>query len=139
MTDALFWLTLSVTSQLLFFLPYGLERASRIGLLASLGYSDQGEAGFDQSAEVPAPWARRAFGAHRNALENLPIIVGLVLIAHVAEADPDFVAQATMIYFFARIAHYGLYVLGVPIIRSLAFFVCYVAMGAIALNLLGVT
>ena len=139
MTDALFWLTLIVAVQLLLFLPYGLERASRIGLMTSIGYSARGEAGFDQSGEEPAPWARRAFGAHRNALENLPIIVGLVLIAHVAKTDPGFVAQATMIYFYARIAHYGLYVLAAPIIRSLSFLVCYGAMGALALKLLGVT
>ena len=138
MTDALYWLTLTAALQLLLFIPYALERVGRIGLSGSLGYSKQGTAGFEQSSEAPAAWASRAFGAQRNALENLPIIATLVLIAHVAEADPAFVGQAAMIYFFSRIAHYVVYTIGVPVLRSIVFFGCYAPMVAIALALLGV-
>jgi uncharacterized MAPEG superfamily protein len=42
------------------------------------------------------------------------------------------VTTAAMAYFFGRLAHYVLYTLGVPVLRTLSFFVCMGAMLVLA-------
>ncbi len=49
--------------------------------------------------------------------------------------DPN-VLLGVQIYFFARLAHYAVYVLGVPIIRPLVYFVVWGGMALIAYALL---
>lgn len=137
MTDALFWLVCSAVATVVFALPYVFERIVRVGVIPALGYSKYGTGGFEQPEEHPALWARRAYAAHRNALESLPVLAILVLVAHVTNTAGAFVAQAAMIYFFARLAYYIVYVLGIPVLRTLIFFVTVGAVLAIALKLLG--
>lgn len=137
MTDALFWLVWSGIATVLFSLPYVMERIVRVGLIPALGYSNYGTGGFEQPEEQPAKWARRAYAAHRNALESLPLLAIFVLVAHVTNTAGAFVAQAAMIYFFARLAYFVVYVMGIPALRTLLFFVSLAAILAIALKLLG--
>ncbi|MGH1419575.1 MAG: MAPEG family protein [Hyphomicrobiaceae bacterium] len=129
MTDSLYWLALTALSTAFMALPYVMERISRVGLIGALGYSsDSHLGGFDQPTEKPAAWAKRAHAAHRNAIESLPIIATLVLIAHAANiTGGNTIALATMTYFIARILHYVVYALGVPVLRTLAFFVAWAA------------
>lgn len=137
MTDALFWLVWSAVATALFSLPYVAERIIRVGFIPALGYSNYGTGGFDQPEERPAKWALRAYAAHRNALESLPILAIGVLVAHVTNTAGAFVAQAAMIYFFARLAYFFAYMFGIPVLRTLLYFVTLASVLAIALKLLG--
>lgn len=133
MTADLYWLTLTSLMTGLLAVPYVMERILRIGGAGALGYSaESGTGGFDQPAEKPALWAKRAHAAHRNAVESLVVFAALVLTAHLtgasAGASGDFVALAAKTYFFARLVHYIVYMAGIPVVRTLSFFV---ALGAI--------
>lgn len=137
MTDALYWLVLTALVTAFMGFPYVMERISRVGL-AALGYSADGTAGgFEQPGETPAAWAQRAYKAHRNAIESLAILAALVLTAHITNTSGDgIVATATMTYFFARLVHYVVYALGIPVVRTLAFFVAWGSLVTIAYVLL---
>lgn len=137
MTDALMWLVWTGVMTAVFAFPYVLERIVRIGLLPALGYASSGTGGFDQRDEIPAKWAVRARAAHLNALESLPILAIVVLVAHVTNTAPEFVATATMVYFYTRLFYYAVYVLGIPVLRTLSFFVALGAILAIAFKVLG--
>ena len=84
MTAPLYWLTLTALLTALLAFPYVVERLIRIGLMPAMGANpDSGTSGSDQPTEKPAVWAKRAYAAHRNALESLPVFAALVLTAHV--------------------------------------------------------
>ena len=137
MTPDLYWLTLSAVATMLMSLPYVFESILRVGPVDATGYSaDKTSGGFDRPGETPAPWAARAYRAHRNALESFAILAALVLTAHILNLGGGLVAQAAQFYFFARLAHYIVYVAGVPVLRTLTFFACLGALLAIAYALL---
>ena len=136
MTDELYWLTLTAAVTLFMGFPYVLERIFRIGIIDTANYTSEGTAGFDQSVEAPAKWAKRAFRAHRNAIESLAIIAILVLTAHVADVKDPNILLGVQIYFFARLTHYIVFVLGVPLIRPLVSFSASSGMALIAYALL---
>ena len=138
MTPELYWLALTAIATTLMAVPYVLEGIFRLGMVRALGYSVDGSSGgFERPGETPAAWAVRAYRAHRNAVENLVVFATLVLVAHFANLGGGIVAQAAEVYFFARLAHYIIYTLGLPILRTLVFFVALSAIGVIALALLG--
>jgi uncharacterized MAPEG superfamily protein len=85
-----------------------------------------------------APWAERAQAAHRNAIENLVVFAPLVIVAHVVGVSPTFTATAAMVFFFARLAHFAVYVSGIPVVRTLTFAAGGGAQVAIVLAILGV-
>jgi len=136
MTQELYWLTLTALVTLFMGFPYVLERIFRVGAIIAANYTGAGTAGFDQSTETPSEWAARAFRAHRNAVESLAIIAILVLTAHVAQVKDPNVLLGVQIYFFARLAHYFVYVFKVPLIRPIVFFVAWGGMFLIAYTLL---
>ncbi len=139
MTEALYWLVMSAIATTFFAVPYVIERIGRVGFMSALGYSNYGTGGFDQPEEHPATWAKRAYAAHRNALEGLPVLAALVLTSHVTGLAVALVAAAAKIYFFARLAHYVTYLVGIPVLRTLTFFValgCLLAMGFALLGLI---
>jgi uncharacterized MAPEG superfamily protein len=138
MTADLYWLTLTALMTAVLAVPYVSERILRVGMGASLGYSkESGTGGFEQPAEKPAAWAKRAHAAHRNAIEGLPIFATLVLAAHmIPGVDAALVAMAAKTYFFARLVHYVVYVAGIPVVRTLSFFVALSALFAIGYAIL---
>ena len=132
MTAPLYWLTLTALMTAVLAFPYVLERIARIGFMPALGHNrESGTSHFDQASEKPALWAKRACAAHRNALESLPVFAALVLTAHVAGLGAGaaaLVAVAAKTHFFARLVHFVVYTAGLPVVRTLAFFV---ALGAL--------
>ena len=76
----------------------------------------------DTPLEVPA-WAGRADRAHRNLLENLPGFAALVLIAHVTGNANAATALGATIFFWGRVAHAAVYLAGIPVLRTIVFFV----------------
>ena len=84
---------------------------------------------------VPA-WAERAKRTSANMQENLPLFTALVLVAHVSGQADSLSALGAQIFVGARVVHAGIYIAGVPMIRTLVWLVSVVGMGMIAASLL---
>ena len=74
----------------------------------------------DTSFALP-PWIERARRAHTNMVENLGPFAALVLVAHVAGKADATTALGSQLFFVARVAHAGVYIVGVPYLRTLVF------------------
>ena len=75
----------------------------------------------------PKPeWASRAKRAHYNAVENLVIFCPLVLAVVLLGKQNEITAMATMIFFYARLTHYVVYLAGLSALRTLAFFAGFI-------------
>jgi len=129
MPTELFWLTLTTIMTGLFWVPYILDRAAVRGLMGSMANPHPDDK--PQSA-----WAQRQMQAHANAVENLVIFATLVLTAHAAGALTPATATASAVYFWARLAHFIIYSLGIPVLRTLSFVVAFGAQAVIALAIL---
>ena len=81
-------------------------------------------------------WAGRARRAHLNMIENLVLFAALVLIAAVAGKANATTAMGAMIFFWARLAYAVIYLIGIPWLRTLAWFVSVIGMAMIAWVLL---
>ncbi len=81
-------------------------------------------------------WAGRARRAHLNMIENFVLFAALVLIAAVAGKANATTAMGAMIFFWARLAYAVIYLIGVPWLRTLAWFVGVIGMAMIAWVLL---
>ena len=69
------------------------------------------------------PVTGRLERAQANLYETLPLFIGAVLIAQVADRTGALTAWGAALYFWARVAYIPLYALGVPYIRSLVWLV----------------
>ena len=104
----------------LMWMPYILARIGAIGLMQTLSY---------KSDDAPLPdWANRARRAHGNAVENLVLFAALVLVAHLSGAASEATAAAAVWYFWSRVAHYIVFVMGIPYARTLTFAVSWTAL-----------
>jgi uncharacterized MAPEG superfamily protein len=112
----------------LLWIPYILDRVSKWGLTAAVGYPD--------NPPPQSPWARRMLKAHLNAVENLVIFAALVLAAHALGVSNNAIATAAMVYFWARVVHLVAYTLAWPWVRTLAFTVGFFAQATIAWQIL---
>lgn len=131
MTTELYWLTLTVLMTALFWVPYILDRLAVRGLWLAIS-DDQPETGEQHSL-----WAKRAMCAHRNAVENLVVIVPLVLTAHALNISTSLTQTAIVVYFFARLVHFVIYTAGIPVVRTLAFAVGWLCQIAFVAAILG--
>ena len=65
-------------------------------------------------------------------IENMVLFAALVLIAAVAGKANATTAMGAMIFFWARLAYAVIYLIGVPWLRTLAWFVSVIGMAMIA-------
>jgi len=117
--------TVAFTSSLWMF--YVLNRFFRLGVGGTLA---------NPRPDRPAlsPWAQRAKAAHANAVEGLVVFAPLVLVLmHLGLGNSRLATVAAMTYFGARVAHFVLYVAGVPGLRTVAFLVGYGAQLALVM------
>jgi uncharacterized MAPEG superfamily protein len=112
----------------LMWVPYVTNMILVRGLMDAVGYPD--------SPPPLSPWAQRMKQAHANAVENLPVFAALVLVAHALGISNDTTVMASMLFFWARIAHFVVYAVRIPLARTLAFVVGVVAQVMIALQIL---
>jgi len=119
---ALQWLAATALLTALLPLTYVLGRIGAVGLKGAMANPTPA-----LEAAEPA-WARRGQAAHYNAVENLVAFATLVLIAQATGiAGRPIVVYAAAIYFFARLAHFVVYALGIPGLRTLTWAVGFVA------------
>jgi len=79
--------------------------------------------------------AGRALRAHYNMLENLPLFIALVLVAQVAGRTNATTTLGAEIFFFARLVHAVVYLVGVPYLRTAVWAVSMVGLVMIFLQL----
>ena len=75
----------------------------------------------DEELPPPSPMVGRLMRAQNNFLETFPLMIAAVLVVSAADLRNDTTALGAMIWLGARIAYLPLYVLGVPVLRSLAW------------------
>jgi uncharacterized MAPEG superfamily protein len=80
--------------------------------------------------------AGRARRAHLNMVENLVLFAALVLIAAAAGKANAMTALGATLFFWGRLAYAIIYVIGIPWLRTLAWFVAVIGMALIAWVLL---
>lgn len=95
--------------------PYVLDRIAVRGLFGAMANPSSDE-------KPQNVWADRAKSAHANAIENLVVFAPAALLVHIAELGNGVTVTACIIYLSARIAHYIVYTLGIPVLRTLTFF-----------------
>ena len=106
-------------------LPYVLERIQSQGLGNVLTYPE--------THPAPPAWAQRAQRAHLNRVENLPACAALVIIAHLTGVDA---AGGAALFFWARVVHAVVHIMGVSYVRTLAFAASWVGMLIIFFSIL---
>jgi uncharacterized MAPEG superfamily protein len=128
MTRELFWLTLTVILTGLLWVPYVLNRIMVRGLGGTMANPSRGQA-------PHAEWATRLMFAHDNAVENLIVFAPLVLILNAVDYSSQWTVLACVVYFWARVAHLVVYTMGLPVFRTLAFTVGFIAQVVLALGI----
>jgi uncharacterized MAPEG superfamily protein len=81
-------------------------------------------------------FAGRARRAHLNMIENMVLFTILVLVAAIAGKANAMTAMGALIFFWARLAYAVIYLIGIPWLRTLAWFVSVIGMVIIALQLI---
>jgi uncharacterized MAPEG superfamily protein len=126
----LFWLTAVLAATALMTFPYVLNRFLVRGLWGTL----RNPAAEDRPL---AEWAQRAQRAHYNAIENLAVFAPTVLTLQFLKAGNAMTSGACAMYFGARLLHYLVYAAGIPVLRTFAFLIGWVAIAILILRALG--
>jgi len=130
MTKELLWLTLTIILAGLMWVPYILDRVKVRGLMGAMANPSRKD-------KSQSEWAQRLYFAHTNAVENLIIFAPLVLILDAQGYSTQNTVIACAVYFWARLAHAIVYTMGVPILRTLAFAVGFLAQVALVFAVFG--
>jgi uncharacterized MAPEG superfamily protein len=126
MSKEFFWLMLTIILTGLMWIPYILDRAGVRGLTVAMGNPSP-------SDKPQSPWAHRMMAAHDNAVENLVLFAPLVLVANALHISTGTTVAACAVYFWARLAHFIVYALGIPVLRTLCWTVGWLALVALVL------
>ncbi len=130
MTPELYYAILAATFTGLIWLPVIANRLVEMGPWRALKNPEP-------DVRPKADWAHRAGHAHRNAIENLVVFAPLAIGVHMLGAGDGLTAAAALAFFWSRVAHAIVYTLGVPLVRTVAFFIGFLAQMTLAARLLG--
>ncbi len=113
---------LAYTSLLLavLWIPFFAGLVSEHGMLKPANYRDP------TWPHLPL-WVHRANRAHINLVQAFAPFAALVLIAHVSGQANATTAMWAAVFFWSRVAHAIVHILGIPYIRTVAFLVGFVA------------
>ena len=126
MTRELFWLTCTVILTGILWIPYTINRCQIRGLGGAMANPSRGD-------KPQSEWANRLMFAHDNAVEILVIFAPLVLILNAIDYSSIWTVLACAVYFLSRVAHLIVYALGIPVFRTLAFTLGFLAQAVQAL------
>lgn len=124
----LFWLALTTILTGLLWIPYILDRIGQRGLMATMANPSPKD-------KSHSTWATRLLFAHMNTVENLVVFGILVLILGEMDVSTHATALAAATFFWSRLAYVVIYTLGIPVLRTLAFAVGFVAQAVLALTI----
>lgn len=125
MNLALFYLAASGMLCVLLWVPYILNRVFVWGIPAFA--SNYPNKKFPAEAPSIPVWAERAQRAHLNMVETLPAFVAVVLAAYLIDANNSIVANWAAVFFWARIFHASVYILGIPYLRTPTYLISWAA------------
>lgn len=80
-------------------------------------------------------WVGRAQRAHRNMLESLVLFTALVLVAALAGKTNAMTLLGAQLFVWARLVYAGVYVAGIPWLRTGVWFVSVIGLVLIFLQL----
>ncbi len=129
MKAELYWLTLTIITTALFWVPYIINRILENGLIPALRNPNKGES-------PNAQWANRMGHAHTNAVENLVLFAPLVLMIEVLQISSTLTQIACMVFFITRTCHFLTYSFGIAYFRTLFFFVGFLVQFFLAVSIL---
>ena len=129
MTTDLMMLAWSAALCALLWVPYILARIGAWGLVDTVGYPDS-------PPDVPV-WSARIKKAHANLVENLLPFGVLVLVAHIGGMANEATALGATLFFWSRVAHAIVYTVGIPWLRTVAFFGGFVGQVMIFIAIIG--
>ncbi|HXC29735.1 MAG TPA: MAPEG family protein [Stellaceae bacterium] len=73
-------------------------------------------------------FAGRAKRAHWNMIESLPLFIALVLVAQIAGKANGATHAGCVLFFWGRLAHFVIYVIGVPWLRTIAWVISVIGL-----------
>jgi len=119
MSTDLKYLALTAVLTASLWIPYVIAQVTTNGPLTPPNYSD------------PTPralplWGRRADRTFVNAVESFAPFAALVIVAHLT-GKAEATAFWAICFFWLRLAHATVYLLGIPYVRTLIFTLGYVA------------
>ena len=101
-------------------IPYVIAQVKTNGSLKPQNY-------IDPTQRPLPPWGKRADRAYINAVETFAPFAALVIAVHLAGKADAMTAFWAMCFFWLRLAHAVVYLLGIPYIRTVIFTLGYVA------------
>lgn len=128
MTREIFWLMLTIILTGVMWVPYILDRIRVRGLMKAMDNPSPRD-------KPQSGWAQRLYYAHTNAGDNLILFAPLVLILDSHNVSTDLTAAACAVYFWARLAHTIVYAAGIPVARTIAFAVGWLACAYLVLTI----
>ena len=106
------------------------------GLLLMAQVGPVTHSGPRDSLPEPGQFRARALKAADNFSENLPVFLGLGLLALVVEgANTSQAVLGAQLFVLSRVVYIGVYVAGVPIVRSVVFMAGFIGLVLMALAL----
>jgi len=84
---------------------------------------------------TPSNFNKRASRLSQNMQENMLMFTALVLVAHTAGVSDEKTVLGAQIFFYARVAHALVYLMGMGKIRPVFWAISVVGMGMIAVAL----
>lgn len=90
----------------------------------------------DESMPPLSPVAGRLKRAQDNLFETLPLFIGAVLVAHVANRDSAVTAMGAQVYFWGRVVYVPLYAFGIRQVRSIVWLISTAGLVAIVYAIL---
>ncbi|MBP49820.1 MAG: hypothetical protein CL396_07030 [Acidiferrobacteraceae bacterium] len=128
MTTELFYLALAAGLALILWVPYVAARIFCWGIWDAAGYPTD-------PPELPG-WTRRGQRAHLNLLENLAPFAALVMVAQAMDVHSANMVLGATLFFWARVAHALVFIMGVPLLRTLAFLTGWVGASLIFIQII---
>lgn len=132
MSSLEFYTALSALWLSIAWLPYILDRILVRGLMGALANPSPDQA--PQSA-----WAQRAKRAHTVGVETFVAFGPLAVMAMIRMPEDSYAGTLAMTYFVGIFAHYIIYLLGIVVLRTLAFALAALSTAGLALHILGIT
>lgn len=135
MDQAYYYLALAGILTVLMWTPY---IVARLFVWGPLNFINNYPEGFPAHEPEPPMWAQRAKRAHLNMVETMPAFIAVVAAsAFMADQiDGEVVGYWAAIFVKARIAHYLVYTLGIPYLRTPFYLVSWAAILIIGIQLL---
>ncbi len=114
MTSELTYLAYVALLTAALWIPYVVSQVMTNGFLKPINYSDP--------TPRPVPlWGQRAHRAYLNAVETFAPFAALVIIVHLTGKSTAMTVFWCTAFFWMRLAHAGVYLMGIPYVRTLVF------------------